>query len=156
MYIVCGLRGSWGRSWGALFHLVCKQEELQHGVEVLLDGLFHPFLQQVPFCLNLCVLLPCHRLHGGLQEAQAHQYRALGWREKLDLEQILLESIIKDPHRLQNRTEAAIDGSCKNCAHLLVNVLVKVYNSKNCIFKFASSLCEPQSGGILWHSVPRV
>lgn len=92
MYIVCGL-GRWGSS--SLFHLVCKQEELQHRVDVLHDGLFHPFLQQVPFCLNLCVFLPLHCLHGGLQEPQAHQHRALGrrkvekWGSELEVEQTI-------------------------------------------------------------------
>lgn len=36
---------SWSRARGALLHLVFQQQELQHGVSVLLDGLFHSFLQ---------------------------------------------------------------------------------------------------------------
>lgn len=80
--IICGLGGSWGISWGALCHLVFKQEELQHRVSVLHDGLFYSFLQQVSFSLNLCVFLPCHCVHGGLQEPQAHQHRGLLGRKE--------------------------------------------------------------------------
>lgn len=40
-----GWNVSWSRAGGALLHLVFQQQELQHGVSVLLDGLFHSFLQ---------------------------------------------------------------------------------------------------------------
>lgn len=65
MYIICALDGFWLSS-SALLHLVFKQEELHHRFDELHDGFFHRFLQQVPFCLNLCVLAPLHCLHGGL------------------------------------------------------------------------------------------
>lgn len=77
MYIVGGLGGCRGSRCVSLLHLVFKQEEREHRVQVLHDGLLHAFLQQVPFGLNLRVLVPCHGVHGGLQEAQAHQHRAL-------------------------------------------------------------------------------
>lgn len=85
MYIIGGLGGCRGSSGVSLLHLVFKQEELEQRVQVLHDGFLHPFLQQVPFGLNLYVLVPCHGFHGGLQEAQAHQHRALRRRtvEKL-------------------------------------------------------------------------
>lgn len=57
----------WCRAHRALLHLVLQQQELQDRVSVLLDGFFHSFLQQVAFCLYLCILLPCHCFHGGLQ-----------------------------------------------------------------------------------------
>lgn len=84
VFIICVLSSSWSISWsrvqGALLHLVLQQQELQDRVSVLLDGLFHSFLQQVAFCLYLCVLLPCHCFHGGLQKPQAYQHRALSGR----------------------------------------------------------------------------
>lgn len=46
VYIMCVLGSGWSiRAGGALLHLVFQQQELQHGVSVLLDGLFHSFLQ---------------------------------------------------------------------------------------------------------------
>lgn len=84
--VVRGLSGGrgcgWGCSRGALLHLVFNQKELEHRVEVLIDGLFYSFLQQVALCLNLCVFLPCHGVHGGLQKSQTDQHRALLGREK--------------------------------------------------------------------------
>lgn len=87
VYIVGGgLSGSCACSWGcsrsALLHLVFNQKELEHRVEVLIDGLFYSFLQQVALCFNLCVFLPCHCIHGGLQKSQTHQHGALLGREK--------------------------------------------------------------------------
>lgn len=99
---LCGLGVSWGFR-RALPHLVFKQEELHHRFNELHHSVFHWFLQQVPFCLNLCVFIPCHCLHGRLQEPQAHQHRALGvrkgkkWGERV-VKQLPLESIIKDPN----------------------------------------------------------
>lgn len=87
VYIICVLGSSWSiscsRVRGALPHLVLQQQELQDRVSVLLDGFFHSLLQQVAFCLYLCVLLPCHCFHGGLQKPQAYQHRTLSarWRE---------------------------------------------------------------------------
>lgn len=81
VYIICVLGSRWSISWSrahrTLFHLVVQQQELQDRVGVLLDGLFHSFLQQVAFCLYLYVLLPCHCFHGGLQKPQAHKHRTL-------------------------------------------------------------------------------
>ena len=80
VYIICVLGSSWSRVQGALLHLFLQQQELQDRVSVLLDGLFHSFLQQVAFCLYLCILLPFYCFHGGLQEPQAYQHRALSGR----------------------------------------------------------------------------
>lgn len=107
MYIIAGL-GWCSTLRSALFHLVCKQEELQHRVKVLHDGLFHSFLQQVPLCLDLCIFIPFQCLHGGLQEPQAHQHRALGRRRwskgVLDVEQLPSQSIMKNSHGLPKRS----------------------------------------------------
>lgn len=84
VYIIRVLGSRWSISWsrarGTLFHLVVQQQELKDRVGVLLDGLFHSFLQQVAFCLNLCILLPCHCFHGGLQKPQAYKHRTLSER----------------------------------------------------------------------------
>lgn len=78
MYILCNLGGGGGCCRSALLHLVCEQEELEHRVKVLHDGVLYAFLQQVPLRLDFCVFIPFQCFHGGLQEPQAYQHRTLG------------------------------------------------------------------------------